>query len=694
MNEELPLKHHEITVETPGGDIHLETGRIARQADGAVVLRFRQTVILATAVAAPEPRPGVGFFPLTVEYREKLSAAGRIPGSYFRREGRITDAEVLVSRLVDRTIRPLFPKGFACETQVLLTVLSADEEVEPSGLAIVAAAAALEVSDIPFGAPAAGVRIARHAGQWSVFPSRRQRLGAEVDLVVSASEQGLIMVEGEARQASEERVMAALTRGAEVCRSLAGGIGELGRRVGRARRPWSPPPIDETLAAEVAAAAAEPISRAFGSGSKAERRARLDQARREVAAGHPERVEEAAALFDGEVSRYLRRAIVLEQRRPDGREPEEIRPISGEAGWLPRPHGSAIFTRGETQALVTCTLGTVGDEQRYETLEGSASQRFLLHYNFPPYSVGEVRPQRGPGRREIGHGDLAHRALSPVLPSADDFAYTIRLVSDISESNGSSSMATVCGGCLALMDAGVPISAPVAGIAMGLIHEADRYVVLSDILGEEDHLGDMDFKVAGTRQGVTAIQMDNKLGALPEQVLSEALEQARRGREHILGEMEKILDSPREDLAASAPRVQTLRIRPERIGAVIGPGGKTIQEIQANASCRVDIRDDGLVRIYSDDAIGARKARSRIEALTLEPEVGRVYTGKVIVVRDFFAVVQIAPHVEGRLHVSEVENRRVGKVGDVLSVGDETQVRVQGVDRQGRIVLSRRAAMG
>ncbi|MDQ7008460.1 MAG: polyribonucleotide nucleotidyltransferase [Acidobacteriota bacterium] len=687
------MNSHEITIETPGGEIHLETGRVARHADGAVVLRHRDTVILATAVAASEPRPGVGFFPLTVEYREKLSAAGRIPGSYFRREGRITDAEVLVSRLVDRTIRPLFPKGFACETQVLLTVLSADEQVEPSGLAIVAAAAALEVSDIPFSGPAAGVRIARGAGKWKVFPSRRDRLGAEVDLVVSASGKGLVMVEGEARQATEERVVAALERGAEVCRSLAGGIGELGRRVGRSRREWTPPEVDEELAAQVASRAAEPIDQALGKGSKAERRTLLEQIRRDVLAAHAEREEEAAALFEAEVARRLRAAIVSEGRRPDGRGPEEIRAITGEVGWLPRPHGSAIFTRGETQALVTCTLGTVGDEQRYETLEGSASQRFLLHYNFPPYSVGEVRPQRGPGRREIGHGDLAHRALSPVLPEADDFAYTIRLVSDISESNGSSSMATVCGGCLALMDAGVPIRAPVAGIAMGLIHQAGEYVVLSDILGEEDHLGDMDFKVAGTREGITAIQMDNKLGALPEEVLSRALEQARRGREHILGEMEKILDRPRDDLAASAPRVQTLRIRPERIGAVIGPGGKTIQEIQANASCRIDIQDDGLVRIYSEDAIGARKARARIEALTLEPEVGKVYDGKVIVVRDFFAVVQIAPGVEGRLHVSELENRRVGKVSDVLSVGDETPVRVQGVDRQGRIVLSRRAAL-
>lgn len=686
-----------IQIATPGGEIHLETGRIARQAGGSVVLRHRETVILAAAVAAREERPGQSFFPLTVDYRERMAASGRIPGSYFRREGRITDAEVLVSRLADRSVRPLFPEGFLLETQVLLTVLSADPEVEPSSLAILAAAAALHVSDIPWEGPLAGVRIARKSGQWHVFPSRLQRAGADLDLVVSAGKGGLIMVEGEGREAPEGRVLQALGRAEEVCLTLAEGLERLRELGGRPKRSFEPPAPDEALAAKVEEWALRGLEAAAGVADKGLRREKLAEVEARVqgalADAHPGREEEIAAAVGRLTKGIIRGRIATAGVRPDGRAPVEIRPISGEAGWLPRPHGSAVFTRGETQALVSCTLGTVRDEQRYETLEGSESERFLLHYNFPPYSVGEVRPMRGPGRREIGHGNLAHRALKAVLPSSEEFAYTIRLVSDISESNGSSSMATVCGGCLALMDAGVPVHRPVAGIAMGLIREGETITVLSDILGDEDHLGDMDFKVAGTREGITAIQMDNKLGAIPREVLEAALEQARAGRLHILGEMERILDAPREDLAATAPRVRALRIRPERIGAVIGSGGKTIQEIQSSTGARITIEDSGLVRIYAGDAKGAAQAQRRIEDLTLEPEVGKVYQGRVVLVRDFFAVVRLGESVEGKLHVSELENRRVAKVSDVLQPGEETPVRVMGVDKQGRIVLSRKAAL-
>ncbi len=687
---------HRETIDTPAGAITLETGRIARQAHGAVLLRHRDSVLLATAVGAEEPRPGQGFFPLTVEYRERLAAAGRIPGSFQRREGRITDAEVLTSRLADRSIRPQFPDGFLNEVQVQLTVLSADEEVDPEAFAILGSAAALHLSDVPWEGPLAGVRIAHALGDWHLFPSRAVRRSADLDLVVAAGREGLVMVEGESDEAPEKLVLEALARGDRWCRELSEALDRLRAAAGKEKRAFAPPVPDPEIAQRIAEVAGGRVGAALASGAKKERRIAVAELGDEVAAAlgeaFPEREGELRAAYDALVRRTMRARIVADGARLDGRSPAEIRPISAEAGWLPRPHGSALFTRGETQAIVTCTLGTSSDEQLVESLAGVGYERFLLHYNFPPYSVGETRPLRGPGRREIGHGNLAHRALAAVLPPAEEFPYTLRIVSDISESNGSSSMATVCGGSLALMDAGVPVRRAVAGIAMGMIGEEGKVVVLSDILGDEDHLGDMDFKVAGTSEGITAIQMDNKLGAIPAETLAAALEQAREGRLHILAEMEKALAAPRPALKPGAPRVTALRIRPSRIRDLIGSGGKTIQEIQQTTGVKIDVGDDGLVRVYAPTAAATADALRRIRAVTLEPEVGQVFRAEVILVRDFFAIVRLAPNVEAKLPIGEIETHRIGKVQDVLKPGDATLVRVLGVDAQGKILASRKAA--
>lgn len=689
---------HLVRIATPAGEIEIETGRIARQANGSALVRMGDTVLLATAVAAASARPGAGFFPLTVEYREKMSAAGRIPGSYLRREGRISDHEVITCRITDRTIRPLFPSGFLADTQVLLNVFSADREIEPASLAVLAASAALQLSDIPWDGPVSGTRIAHGKEGWVVFPTRAQRKVADLDLVVSSGRGGLIMVEGEGREVPEERVLQALSRADEMNREIISGIERLAQEAGAAKRNFVSVSRDLALEASVKQRASGELAQVITVPGKKERAEALASLRHQVvdelAAAYPEAGEELPGAFSRLAKSAIRGRIDREGLRLDGRGPEDVRDIWGEVTWLPRSHGSAIFTRGETQALVSCTLGSSSDEQRYETIEGNEIERFMLHYNFPPYSVGETRPLRGPGRREIGHGTLAHRALSAVMPPFEDFSYTIRLLSEISESNGSSSMATVCGGCLALMDAGVPLVRPVAGIAMGLIREEDRYTVLSDILGDEDHLGDMDFKVTGSREGITAIQMDNKLGTVPSEVLEKALAQARQGRLHILDEMDKVLPAPREQVAGHAPRIVSLRIRPERIRDIIGQGGRTIQGLQARTSTRIDINDQGLVRIYAKDAEGAREARRSVEKLAFEPEVGQVYRGKVVLIRDFFAVVALGGSVEGKVHVSELEEGRTERVQDVLKKDDEVVVRVLGVDKQGRIVLSRRAALG
>jgi polyribonucleotide nucleotidyltransferase len=684
--------------------ISLETGRIARQADGAVLLRDGDTVILVATVSAPEARPGIDFFPLTVDYREKFSAAGRYPGGYLKREARLANHEILSCRLIDRTIRPLFPDGYRNETQVLGTVMSYDPRSDADVLAISAAAAALHVSDIPWNGPVAAVRVAQVDGTLVAMPDPAERERATIDLVVSSGPDGLSMVEGMAREASEDQVIEALLFAQECTHPLIELVEQLRAEVGREKRTFETPVLDPDVVRRVRELAQAPLSDAMRIAGKKERRDTLEAVRgmvmEQVVTDHagaavvgddaaettpdPEaRLAAAAQAFDDLHHQVVRQQVAHEGRRIDGRALDEIRPISGESAWLPRVHGSAIFTRGETQALVACTLGTTSDEQEVDRLGGKVRERFLLHYSFPPFSVGEVRPVRGPGRREIGHGNLAHRALSAVLPGHEAFPYTIRIESEIAESNGSSSMATVCGGCLALMDAGVPISRPVAGIAMGLIKEGDATVILSDILGDEDHLGDMDFKVAGTEQGISAVQMDNKVGSLPREVLAAALEQARRGRLHILAEMAKVLAEPRPTAPGHAPRIALEKIRRNRIRDLIGPGGQIIRELQETTGTKIDVDDTGNVRIFAPAGTSLEQALESVKNLTGEPEVGRVYAGTVTGVKDFGCFVRIMGSYEGLIHVSELGS--TAAVND----GDAMKVRVVGADTQGRLKIER-----
>ena len=687
-------------------EVSLETGRNAPQADGAVLIRQGGTVLLVTAVAAAEPRSGIDFFPLTVEYRERLSAAGRFPGGYRKREGRSSDREILSCRLVDRTIRPLFPEGFRSETQVLATVLSFEPDTDPEVLAITGAAAALHLSGIPFEGPVAGVRVAKRAdGAWETFPTREDLQGATCDLVVSLGPQGLVMMEGEARELPEGELVEAIRAAEEAIRPLRELVERARREAGKEKRPFSAPGCDPAIDATVRELATSAMREALRVEGKHARAEAVAEAARRTMADAATRLAERRALdppaFDREVagllhqleSEELRRGVLEENRRADGRDPEQIRPIQIEAPVLPRVHGSALFTRGETQALVVATLGTGRDEQEVESLRGVDRERFQLAYSFPSYSVGEVRPIRGPGRREIGHGNLARRALEAVLPSPELFPYTIKVESEITESNGSSSMATVCGGCLALMDAGVPIRRPVAGIAMGLITEGEKAVVLSDILGAEDHLGDMDFKVAGTEEGVTAVQLDNKVGSLPFDLLARALDQARRGRLHILAEMARVLPAPRRELSAHAPRVELLHIRPHRIRDLIGPGGRHIQDLQADTGVKIDVADDGTVRIYAVEASALPHAKRRVIDLTGEPEVGRIYRGTVTGVREFGCFVRLFQGIEGLVHASEIAEGFVRDIGEVAVEGEPMVVKVLGVD-QGRIQLSRKQAQG
>ena len=693
-----------------GQELEFEVGRIARQAGGAVLVSSGRSVVLATAVAAAETSGRAGFFPLTVIYREKLAGAGRIPGGFQRREARPTDEETLVSRLIDRSIRPFFPDGFSCETQVLTTVLSYDPDGDPVVLALSAASAALTISDIPWGRPMAGMRVARVDGELRLLPSRDDRERADLDLVVSLSRDGLVMVEGSAREVPEDAILAALdaaVAGAEPVLQLQE---ELRAAVGREKRGFTPPVVDEPLQRRAEQVLAPRIDSLFGPGEKQARHAAMDRLLVEVetacvglSAAEVEGTAAGAPPAPGTPSpreaaeRVLREAIrarALEGRRLDGRGPEEVRPISGEVGWLPGAHGSALFTRGETQAMVTCTLGTSQDEQLVESLAGVRREPFLLHYTFPPYSVGEVRPLRGPGRREIGHGALARRALHPLLPDQETFPFTVRLDSEITASNGSSSMATVCGGTLALQDAGVPLRRPVAGVAMGLIVAGERSVVLTDILGDEDHLGDMDFKVAGTSEGVTAVQMDNKIGSLPRAILERALEQARRGRLHILAEMERICSGPRAQPRPHVPQVRFLRIRPARIRDLIGPGGRHIQSIQTDTGAKVDVGDDGRVRIFGSAGTRLDEAERRTRHMTGEPRVGAIYRGRVTGVMDFGCFVELFYGIEGLVHISELAEERVDHPGSVTAVGEELLVKVLGTNPEGKIQLSHRAAAG
>jgi len=678
--------------------LEFEVGRIARQAGGAVLLTCGRCVVLATAVAAPEASGGATFFPLTVIYREKLAAAGRIPGGFLRREARPTDEETLISRVIDRSIRPFFPPGFACETQVLATVFSHDPEVDPAVLAITAASAALTISDVPWGPPIAAVRVARIDGEPRILAPASERGRADLDLVVALSREGLVMVEGSAREVSEEVLLGALDEALAAAVPLLEIQDEMRAALGKEKRGFQAAPVDEALQRFAQEYLAGRIEGVYTAGDKQARHARMDQLITETDAAWVARQPDPTAAPPGaretaeKVMRELIRARALEGQRLDGRGPEDVRPISGEAGWLPGPHGSAVFTRGETQALVTCTLGTSQDEQLIESLAGVRKESFLLHYTFPPYSVGEVRPLRGPGRREIGHGALARRALVPLLPDPEAFPFTIRIDAEISSSNGSSSMATVSGSTLALFDAGVPLRRPVAGVAMGLIAAGERSAVLTDILGDEDHLGDMDFKVAGTAEGVTAVQLDNKIGSLPRAVLAQALEQARRGRLHILGEMARICPGPRTALRPHVPQVRFVRIRPARIRDLIGPGGRNIQGIEAETGAKLDVGDDGRVRVFGYAGTRLEEAERRVRYLTGEPRVGAIYRGRVTGITDFGCFVELFYGIEGLVHISELGEGRVDHPASVTALGEELLVKVLGTNEEGKIQLSHRAA--
>jgi len=675
----------------------METGQLAKQANGAVLVRYGETVVLVTAVVSSKEREGVDFFPLSVDYVEKTYAAGKIPGGFFKREGRLSEHEILTSRFIDRPLRPLFPKGYRNDVQIIATVLSADGENDPDMAAMIGASAALEISDIPFHGPIAGVRVGRFDGQFEINPPIAKMAESELDIVVAGSRDAVVMVEGGAQCVSETVLLDAIMFGHSGLQVVLDMQRELRERVGKPKMIVADRSIAADITDKVRQRAFEPMKTALAIAVKQERSAAVgnvySQTLTELKAEFPEAGNDIAAALEGLEGEIIRGSITRDGRRIDGRTNKDIRAISCDVAILPRTHGSGLFTRGETQALVATTLGTADDEQRVDALIGESTKKFMLHYNFPPFSVGEARPLRSASRRDIGHGNLAERALSYVLPTAEAFPYTIRIVSEVLESNGSSSMATVCGSTLSLMDAGVPIKDPVAGIAMGLIKEGDTFVVLSDILGDEDHVGDMDFKVAGTRTGVTAIQMDIKIKGLPKEILSAALEQAREGRLHILDIMQKTISEPRPDISPRAPRIVSIMVRPDKISAVIGPGGKNIKGIIAATGCKIDVEDDGKVSVASADQASIERALDLIRGLTAEAEIGRIYKGKVRKIMDFGAFVEIIPGCDGLVHISQLANERVANVRDVLNEGDEVMVKVLEIDSQGKIRLSRKAAL-
>ncbi len=686
-----------VSAEIGGQPLTIRTGKVAKQANGSVVVQYGDTIVLVTVVAAHEER-AAGFLPLSVEYQEKIYAAGRIPGNYFRREiGRPSEKETLTARLIDRPIRPLFPKQWRFETQVIATVLSMDRENDPDMLAMVGASAALSISDIHFAGPIAGLRVARVDGELIANPTLHQAADADINLIVAGSKTGVVMVEGGARMASEADMLEAIFFGHQAMQPLIEIQEQLVAEVGKTKRVFEPPVKDEALVAKLADTATGRIKETLTIAEKMARYGAMRELKAEIHASLGEEYEDRKEeVFDilGDMQKKIARSMILDDgRRIDGRKFDEVRPIDCEVGLLPRPHGSALFTRGETQVLGVLTLGSAQDEQRIETLSGEELRQFMLHYNFPPYSVGEVKRMTGPSRRDIGHGGLSTRALEKVLPDSEEFDYTIRLVSEVLESNGSSSMGTVCSGCLAMMDGGVPIKAPVSGIAMGLIKEGDQVVILSDILGDEDHFGDMDFKVTGTKDGVTALQMDIKIHELSKGIMEKALEQARHGRMHILGKMMEALDSPRNDISPFAPKILTIKINPDKIRDVIGPGGKVIRAIQSETDSRIDITDDGTVKIAAANQENGEAALEQVKALTMEPEEGAIYEGKVVKTTDFGAFVQLTPGTDGLVHISQLENRRVNKVTDVVKEGDVIKVKVLEVSKDGRIRLSRKAVL-
>ena len=688
-----------VSLEWGGKTLTLETGRIARQADGAVLATYGETVVLCAVTAAKSVKDGQDFFPLTVHYQEKFSAAGRIPGGFFKREGRATEKETLVSRLIDRPVRPLFPEGFYNEINVICQVLSYDGETEPDILAMIAASAALTISGVPFMGPIGAARVGfSNDGEYILNPSLSDALGEEgrLDLVVAATNDAVMMVESEAKELTEEEMLGAVMFAHDECRKVIGAIIELAEQA--AKDPWELASGDDhaDMKSAIKQMIGDDIAKAYKLTDKSARSDALNAAREKVKAHY------SSEEFDGQQkmtankltkkleAEIVRGAILKDGQRIDGRKLDQVRPIEAMVGLLPRTHGSALFTRGETQAICTTTLGTKDAEQMIDGLEGLSYNHFMLHYNFPPYSVGEVGRFGFTSRRETGHGKLAWRALHPVLPSHEDFPYTIRILSDITESNGSSSMATVCGGCLSMMDAGVPIERPVSGIAMGLILEGDEFAVLSDILGDEDHLGDMDFKVAGSEAGITSLQMDIKVAGITQEIMTKALEQAKAGRAHILGEMTKALGSARTGVSKHAPRIETMQIDKSKIRDVIGTGGKVIREIVAETGAKVDIDDEGVIKISSSNSDEIEAARKWIEGIVEEAEVGKVYTGKVVNIVDFGAFVNFMGGKDGLVHVSEMKNERVEKPTDVVSEGQEVKVKVLEIDNRGKVRLSMR----
>jgi len=689
--------YQRVQVDFNGRPLSIETGRMAKQAGGAALVQFGETVVLVTATASSSPREGIDFFPLTCDYQEKTFAAGKIPGGFFKREGRPAEKEILTSRLIDRPVRPLFPKGFRCETQIIATVLSHDKENDPDVLSIVGASTALVLSDVPWLGPIAAVRVGRIGGRFVVNPMTSQLAESDLNLIVAGSRDAIVMVEGGASMLPDQVLLEALFAAHEALQPLIALQEQLQRQVGKPKRTVAEAKTDGALEQQVRQLALPKLRAALATSVKQDRYAALDAARQDVvsavANGSPERAKEVGDIFDRLTRDVVRETIVHERRRIDGRGLADIRPISCEVEVLPRTHGSALFTRGETQALVVTTLGTSSDEQKIDALIGETYKKFMLHYNFPPFSTGEVKFLRGPGRREVGHGALAERALTPVLPGEEEFPYTIRIVSEVLESNGSSSMATVCGGSLSLMAAGVPVKAPVAGVAMGLIKEGDEVRVLSDILGDEDHLGDMDFKVAGTEQGVTAVQMDIKIGGVTRAVMQQALEEARTARLHILGVMSRTLARPHSELSMYAPRIITLHIKPDRIRDLIGPGGKVIRGITEETGVKIDVEDDGTVYVASADGTSMQIAIDKIRAVTAEAEVGKVYRGTVRKIVDFGAFVEIFPGTDGLVHISQLAHERVRKVSDVLKEGDVIDVKVLEVDKSGKIRLSRKETL-
>jgi len=680
-----------------GKSLSVEVGRVARQADGAALVRYGDTVVLVTAVASKQPRQGIDFFPLTVDYQERAYAAGKIPGGFFKREGRPHDKETLTARLIDRPLRPLFPKGYRQDVQIISTVLSADQENDPDILAIMGASAALTISPIPFLGPIGAVRVGRIDGKFVLNPTYAQQERTDIDLVVAGTQAAVVMIEAWAKEVSEESMAEAIDFSHKGIQALIDMLLELANKLGVEKAPFTVPPPDQELRERVSTLARHGLRTLAGVADKEEQRTRRQQLFDEVMAQFGEEPDNrklvVRGLFEQIEHEELRRMILVEGRRADGRALDQVRPISAEVGILPRTHGSALFTRGQTQALVTTTLGTSEDEQRLDDIEGEGTKRFMLHYNFPPFSVGEVRFMRGPGRREIGHGALAERALITVLPPKEEFPYTLRIVSDILESNGSSSMATVCGASLSLMEAGVPIRCAVAGVAMGLVMENDRTAILTDIIGLEDHLGDMDFKVAGTRHGLTALQMDIKTQGITASLMAKALEQAKRARLHILDQMDRAISEPRPSISVYAPRILTIMIPVDKIRDVIGPGGKVIRGIVAESGAKIDVSDDGRVEIASVDEAAAQKALSIISRIVEVPEVGKVYLGKVVKIMDFGAFVQILPGTDGLLHISQIAEHRVKKVEEVLSEGEEIMVKVIDIDKSGKIRLSRKEAL-